>query len=262
MEAAEWEIVRVRRGGYERRAAERYECLLPRAVKDAQRASVADWLIQHHSPGSQLRLLSLPDRYWIFENQMNVRPNMTFFGLQRDWRTLELSIPWMPAPYGIRPETIEGSAYPFSVTAPPGDLVGYRRGRNIVLHMWAGHLLSWDVISRDLGQPRMRSQWKRLRRVTAAWLDFTGCLTNEVVAATTGIPTVLGGSNADFPVVISFLASRDDFHDHDERVSHLLIALQQQQRRWSVWRFQFHRYEVHAEISTFISVFGIYRNVE
>lgn len=254
-------------GGHERRSAERYESRVESPAKDAQREAVRDWLVGHHPPGSRMRLLTLPDERWTFENRMNDRPDTSFLGLQRDWRTLERSVPWMPMSDGQPSWSPESRASHFYATGRNGDMQGYRRGKNILLHMWAGHLLSWDNIGRkgdrELAFRKGIKKARGLRHVTAAWLDFTGSLTDEVVAAAVGIPTVLGGTpGGTFPVVVSFLACRDAFRDHESRVARVLIAIQQDQRPGPKWRFRFDRFEVHAGTSPFLSIFGAYHRIE
>lgn len=254
-------------GGRERRSAERYQSRAASAAKDAQRDAVADWLMAHHPPGGRMRLLSMPDERWTFENRLNdVRPDTSFLGLQRDWATLERGVPWMPRPQGLPSWSGEGKAEHFYAKAPTGDVQGYRRGNNVILFMWAGHMLSWDNIGRRKVRGNgtdvdLQSRTKRgLRHVTAAWLDFTGFLTDEVTAAVAGIPAVLGGTVEAFPVVATFLACRDAFGDHEARVAQFLIALQRAQRPRSWWRFHYDHFEVHAGTSPFVSVFGTYRN--
>jgi hypothetical protein len=257
----------IRHGGYERRSAERYEARVESAAKDAQREAVRVWLTAHHPLGVRMRLLSLPDERWTFENRMNDRPNTTFLGLQRDWKTLERGVPWMPIPRGFTPGSPASLACPFYATGPSGAMQGYRREKNIVLHMWAGHLLSWDNVGRktdlDLTFRVGIKKAKGFRHVTAVWLDFTGFLVDEIVSATLGIPAFLGGGETGgmFPFVVSFLACRDAYRDHEARVAQFLVAVQQGQIRRSKWRFRFDHFEVHTGTSPFISVFGTYRNV-
>jgi len=250
MELIQQSTRKLKTGGYERRSAERYEDRMPSDVKDAQREVVRDWLLKYHQDGE--RLLSLPDVYWTFENRLAVRPNTNFLGVQRDWTSLERGLPWMP-------DSESMSAAHFYAKTPSGDVQGYRRNRNVVFYMWAGHLLAWDNLGRGLGVGTMSSAG--LRQVTAAWLDFTGFLTDEVIAASTSIPVFLGGKQrSKFPVVTTFLAARDKFSSHEERVAHFLIAIQQAERRSSSWTYRFDRFEVHMGTSPFISVFGVYSN--
>ena len=265
MEATGATALRPRVGGHERRSAERYESRVESVAKDAQRAAVRDWLVDHHPPGSRMRLLSMPDEHWTFENRLNDdRPDTSFFGLQRDWTTLERSVPWIPRPQDQPSWSGEGKAEHFYAKARTGDVQGYRRGNNVVLFMWAGHMLSWENIDRRKKRGKgtdvdLKSRNKKgLRHVTAAWLDFTGFLTDEVTAAVAGIPSVLGGTVEAFPVVATFLACRDAFSDHEARVAQFLIALQRAQRPRSWWRFRYDHFSVHTGTSPFVSVFGSY----
>jgi hypothetical protein len=265
MDAAEWSTRSLKKAGIERRSAERFEGREQSRAKEVQRDAVAAWIRRHHVPNERMRLLSLPDRYWTFENRMNGN-NSSFIGLQRDWRTLELSIPWMPLPRENTPWANENLANPFHFRAATGTIHGFNRGHNIVLHMWAGHFLSWDnVAKRKEKVVDLRHGSRLFRRVTCAWLDFAGCLTDEVITASAGIPVLLQGVSCNdrpkeaYPCVTTFLAARDGFRDHQDRVAAFLLGIQKSQLRGNGWRYAFDRFEVHVGTCPFISVFGDYR---
>jgi hypothetical protein len=248
-------------GGYERRAAERYESRLEHSIKQAQREDVADWFLQHHQPEERMRILSLPDEHWAFENRMNDRPNTSFVGLQRDWTTLERSVPWMPRPSDIPPWSIHSNAARFSVKTANGDVQGFIKGQNKILHVWAGSFLSPD----NIGDGR-KGNWslkgkcgRSVRRVTSVWLDFTGNLCSEVYSAFFGCSWFLELDRGRvFPATLSFLACRDGYSSHEDRVASVLLYLQQNQRRRG-WRFRFDKFSVHVGSSPFVSIFGAFR---
>jgi hypothetical protein len=249
----------------ERQSSEAYEDRLDTSAKQEQRDLVAEWFLEHHDSEDYMRVLSLPDRYWSFENQLNTRGKVTFFGIQRDWTTLERSVPWMPV-FGLRSR----KASYFKEDIKIGTIQGYRRGHNILVYMYAEHFLTLtnkEVRSKlNYEESQQRLYWRQKQGVTkswrstyrnntAVWLDFTGYITSEVETACSHLANYVCYKHSRVPVVVSFLAARDKFHSDQDRIDSIVKSLTK--GICSPPRdFHFSKVVKHQSGAPFLSIFG------
>lgn len=237
-------------GGRERRSADSYEDRkIDDATKQAQRESVAEWFCLNHRGNKPMRVLSLPDRFWSFENYLNNRRKATFCGIQRDWKTLELGLPWMPN----RDQSCRGGVSHLQIK-PPGKKEGVihyaARGKNVVVYMNAGDFMTTKLHWRS---PRANQQF---RSSTAAWIDLFGPLEHELLTIMSRLPLYLNRKYRVIPVVFSFLAARDYFQSDDERTAAFVDAMRLANENGSRF-YKFAKVERHKSASLpYLSVFG------
>ncbi len=246
-------------GTLERRSAECYEGrALDSAIKQQQRHEVAEWFLKHHRHHESMRILSLPDRFWSFENYINARGATSFCGLQRDWATLEHSVPWIPGSerVGIQSPRLKPRHFYFDIDT--GTMQGYIREQNVLIYMWAGHFLSTRF--QELTGKSTKRFWNRMcRDNTAIWLDFNGRLGEEIRVACDRLPVYVNMTRPRIPVIISFLAARDNFDNDDDRVAECIKWLSREHLTDVYREFRFKRVTKHQSAdSPYLSVFGTF----
>jgi hypothetical protein len=241
---------------YERCRSQEFEQRDIRVKKDAQREMVLKWFEELHESSETMRILSLPDEHWSFESFVaDRRKECSFCGVQWDWLTLERSIPFIPDNRAVKYDI--GYA---SIPAVNGGIQCYVKGFNVAVHMRVGHLAS--IVKKDL-PVSSRKVFKRFcRSNTAVWLDFNGPLSDEVRLACWRLQYLLDKTKPEVPVVISFMAARDDYDDDDRRVEICVSWLNSE--RWRINQFILHRIERNQTASCpYLSVIGsVYPSLE
>lgn len=198
--------VRVVRAGADRQEMRRYESDYIQAqlegtdevVKQPQRERIARFILRHHEKGS-LRFLGLPGSRWEFEKMLSdERSGARFLGIECVWKVLEESRLHMPG---------RGFHY-LEENLRIGSFYGYQSDAAQVL--WARCSALLGIAGHDVGADRARRQWScRYRKNTAAWLDFTSPLCDEVIRSLQNLDKYCDIERKSVPVAVTFMAARE-----------------------------------------------------
>lgn len=178
-------------------------------LKQRQRDRVADFLCSYRDKTDHVKLLSLPGEQWIFEHQLEKRleetgQSLSVIGLEWSWRVMQRGHSWM-----IRGKSHDVSPEHFDWTA---KTVTYLQGFIIPEHscwVFAEASSFLGISLRNMNSETHRRRLRKLKRSTAAWLDFTSPLCEETIRSLNCLGSRLEKNKEIAPVAITLMAGRE-----------------------------------------------------
>ncbi len=172
------------------------------AVKAPQRDRVAAHILKFHPKCSskRLRLFCLPGLRWGFEHLISgSRENVDFIGVERNFTLLEESRLHMP---GLE------SGRVLHESLKTGYVFGRANSRARVL--WSTCSAFMSLGDEDFeSKQRRKAWWAEWGNWSAAWLDFSGPISREMVACLGRLEAHCDIFANRVPVAVTFLAARE-----------------------------------------------------
>jgi hypothetical protein len=200
------------------------------ASKQQERWRVADFILRSIPAGQRIALLSLPGRFWAFENLLiGKRPGTHVVGLEQSITTFLHSRRNMPGsnierkeywPLSDRQLVYGNSSYAYariSANRRTGKQFSSHRLLQIRSSVYASMLVT------DYGQriDQRNAFYRRFCHRNAVWLDYTSPLCGEVEETLRYLPLSLERNAALKPVVITILGARDHFCGSENRIARI-----------------------------------------
>jgi hypothetical protein len=193
------------------RAGDRYLGVLEAGLnKQPQRDWVTRFLLDNHSEVSSqfveglpaaVQLFSLPGSSWEFENRFRAQTGQVpvyHSAVEWSYRTLAAGLPHMPGTRRVE----------LTLRTDAGDIWGYESQEAAVLWIEARSFFLLEV--KNIAPPRLRGWFKDcFRSCSAAWLDFTSCLSPDTITTCHLLPKVMARTYGQIPVCISFMLGRE-----------------------------------------------------
>lgn len=175
-------------------------------VKQPQRERIVDHIVRTRSGSAPFRFLGLPGMHWAAEKMLAERVKArAFVGIERDWATLEKSVPWMPG---------REKAFDVCVPMAHGGIDGFRKeidvGRDR-LSITGLHVELWHLVGLGDAWIRNHSTFRRkFQRFSAMWLDTFAPL-GSFIEQTRFLGQHFNRDERVAPWAITFLVGRDLF---------------------------------------------------
>lgn len=210
-------------------------------VKFRQRALVLRFFQRYFVPNFKMSVLTLPGTGWLFEHMMlQAFPFCSFTGVERSARVYHesrLHIPRNALAYAFNRDQVQDRTARFGHSSITYSRIsnGYKPSRCKSVEQAAvtqinrrsNRLVLMDVndfltILTEDHKASFNDKHRFVQRFYqkhAVWLDYTGTLTEKTLKAIGHIHLCLYPSIRPKPIVLTFMAARDNFHSKEERIA-------------------------------------------
>jgi hypothetical protein len=173
--------------------------------KRPQRERVTDFFVEHlnhnrdHRPYN--RCFTLPGAHWRFEQLLERRfgQEIGFLAVERNYTILERGLPWMPGKSRLYDE--EETYW--------RKFRSYSSTRSRVFWCKASEFMN---VPREYKKDKKQLQrwWNQYKRWTAAWLDFSAPINDEMITCCKRLEAHLDPQTKHIPVAVTFMIGRED----------------------------------------------------
>ena len=170
------------------------------AVKQPQRDAVLAYILDNHAR-RRMVFAGLPGVRWAFERMLDEArepAHNRFIGMERNFTLLKSSLSYMPG----------GVVKPLDERILNGWITGWRTDR--ATGVWSQTSAVMGPGRKDKGGPSIRQRWSKLfKHWTAAWLDFSSQLCDEVVKSLQRVDSHCDAQTEVVPVAITLMLARE-----------------------------------------------------